>query len=238
MLHRAYVWFAGRHPHLRPWHHQWLAGIPLYRVLRPLLARLSGDVLDVGCGEKPYRAWMPDARRWVGIDVSPGPSVDGLIEPGKSWPIEDDDFDVVVCTQVLEHVGDLDHTVSELVRVLRPGGDAIVTVPFIFGEHNAPHDYRRLSQHGLRQLLADHGLDVVETRPHGGIGSTLGVIGLCWTWDAMPRRGRGMLLVAPFLPLWALLCLVVNLTCAAIDRVDRSEMYYGNVLAHARKPLV
>lgn len=238
VLHRAYVWFAGRHPRLRPWHHQWLAGTPLYQVLRPLLGSLSGDVLDVGCGEKPYRGWMPGARRWVGIDVVDGPHVDGFIEPGNAWPVRDGEFDVIVCTQVLEHVSDLDHTMRELVRGLRAGGDAVVTVPFIFGEHNAPHDYRRLSQHGLRQLLTDHGLEVVELRPQGGIGSTLGVIALCWTWDAMPRSGLQMVLVAPFLPLWALLCLVVNLAGAAIDRVDRTEMYYGNLLAHARKPMV
>ena len=235
LFHRCYVRYAGRHPRLRPWHHQWLAGTPLYAVLRPALARLEGDVLDVGCGAKPYRDWVPGARRYVGIDVFDGPQVDGVIVAGRPWPVADGAFDALLCTQVLEHVEDLDHAVGELVRVLRPGGEAVITVPFIFGEHNGPDDYRRLSRHGLRRVLEDHGLEVVRLEPHGAIGSTLGAIALCWTFDALPRGRRG-LLTAPLLPLWSLLCLVVNLCGAALDRVDRTGLYYGNLLVVARRP--
>ena len=236
LFHRVYTRYAGRHPHLRPWHHQWLAGTPLYAALRPALAELRGDVLDVGCGAKPYRDWVPGARRYVGIDVFDGPSVDGLIVPGRPWPVGDAEFDAVLCTQVLEHVPDLEHTVGELARVMRPGADAVISVPFIFGEHNAPHDYRRLSQHGLRRLLADHDLEVVSIEQQGAIGSTLGSIFLCWTFDALPRGRRGMLISAPLLPLWSLLCLMVNVLGAALDRVDRTGMYYGNLLVRARRP--
>jgi SAM-dependent methyltransferase len=220
LFHRFYVRYAGRHPRLRPWHHQWLAGTPLYAVLRPVLAQLEGDVLDVGCGAKPYRDWVPRARRYVGIDVFDGPQVDGVIVPGEPWPVADAEFDAVLCTQVLEHVDDLDHAVGELVRTLRPGGEA----------------YRRLSRYGLRRVLEDHGLEIVRLTPHGAIGSTLGAIALCWTFDAMPRGRRGLLLTAPLLPLWSLLCLVVNGAGAALDRVDRTGMYYGNLLVVARRP--
>ncbi len=236
LFHRCYVRYAGRHPRLRPWHHQWLAGTPLYAVLRPLLRTLRGDVLDVGCGCKPYRDWVPDARRYVGIDVVDGPAVDALVVPGERWPVGDAEFDAVLCTQVLEHVADLHHTVDELVRVIRPGGEAVITVPFMFGEHNAPEDYRRLSRHGLRRLLEDHGLEILRMTPHGAIGSSLGAIGLGWTFDALPRSRRGMLATAPLLPLWSLLCLAVNLAGAALDRLDRTGMYYGNLLVHARRP--
>jgi SAM-dependent methyltransferase len=236
LFHRVYTRYAGRHPRLRPWHHQWLAGTPLYAVLRPALAELQGDVLDVGCGAKPYRDWVPGARRYVGIDVFDGPSVDGLIVPGRPWPVGDGEFDAVLCTQVLEHVPDLVHSVGELARVMRPGADAIISVPFIFGEHNAPHDYRRLSQHGLRRLLDDHDLEVVQITQQGAIGSTLGSVFLCWTFDALPRGRRAMLISAPLLPLWSLLCLTVNVLGAALDRVDRTGMYYGNLLVRARRP--
>jgi len=142
----------------------------------------------------------------------------------------------VLCTQVLEHVGDLDHTTQEIVRVLRPGGEALITVPFIFGEHNSPHDYRRLSRHGARRQLEDHGLQVVAIHPHGAIGSTLGAIALGWTFDSLPREGRAMIALAPLLPLWVLMCLVVNAAGALLDRLDRTGLYYGNVLVRARRP--
>jgi SAM-dependent methyltransferase len=235
-FHRLYVRLAGRHPQLRPWHYQWLAGMPLYAVLQPLLGSLQGDVLDVGCGYKPYRSWIPRARSYYGVDVFAGPEVDALIEPGEPWPVGDAGFDVVLCTQVLEHVGELDHTVQEVRRVLRPGGDAIFTVPFIFGEHNTPHDYRRLSRHGARRLLEDHGLEIVTVRPHGAIGSTLGSIALGWTFDLLPRGSRAMIAVSPLLPLWLVLCFVINGFGALLDRLDRTGLYYGNVLVHARRP--
>lgn len=235
LFHRLYVLIAGRHPDLRPWHFQWLAGTPLYAVLRPLLATLHGDVLDVGCGYKPYRRWLPRARRYFGIDVTPGTEVDAVIEPGSPWPVADGEFDVVLCTQVLEHVGDLEHTVAELVRALKPGGRAVVSVPFAFGEHNSPHDYRRLSRHGARRLFEER-LEVIEVVPHGAIGSTLGAILLGWTYDALPKRGgMGMIAIAPLLPLWLVFCLVVNAAGSLLDRVDRTGLYYGDVLVHCRK---
>lgn len=235
VLHRLYVLIAGRHPNLRPWHFQWLAGAPLYAVLRPLLASMRGDVLDVGCSYKPYRDWMPDARRWLGIDVVDGPQVDAVVDPGGPWPVRDEEFDVVLCTQVLEHVRDPEPTLVELVRALRPGGHALVSVPFAAGEHNSPHDYRRFSRHGAPRLLDDR-LEIVGVHPHGAVGSTVGSILLAWTHDAMPRRGPAAAALAPLLPLWLLLCLGVNALGSVIDRLDRTGLYYGNVLVHARKP--
>lgn len=210
--------------------------MPLYRVLRPALAPMRGSVLDVGCGYKPYRSWVPGATRYFGIDVFSGPEVDAVLDPARPWPVADGEFDLVLCTQVLEHVADLDLTVDELVRAMRPGGDALITVPFIFGEHNSPHDYRRFSRHGIERLLADRGLEVVAVLPHGAIGSTLGAILLGWTYDAMPKGAAGRLAVAALLPVWLGFCLVVNLVGAALDRIDRTGLYYGNVLIHVRRP--
>lgn len=63
----------------------------------------------------------------------------------------------------------------------------------------------------------------------------LGAIALGWTFDSFPR-GRAMIAVAPLLPLWVLLCLAVNVVGALFDRLDRTGLYYGNVLVHARRP--
>ena len=235
LFHKLYVAVAGRHPDMRPWHFQWLAAQPLYAQLGPVLASLSGDVLDVGCGYKPYRSWIPGAARYFGIDVFDGPEVDAVIEPGEPWPVRDAEFDVVLCTQVLEHVGDLELTVNELIRAVKPGGTVVISVPFMFGEHNSPHDYRRFSRHGIRRLFEDR-LEIVEITPQGALGSSVGAIVLGWTYDALPRGGIRALAIAPLLPLWLLLCLVTNVLGLLVDRVDRTGLYYGNVLVHARRP--
>jgi hypothetical protein len=112
----------------------------------------------------------------------------------------------------------------------------VVSVPFIFGEHNSPHDYRRLSRHGARRLFEDR-LEIIEVKPHGAVGSTVGAIVLGWTYDALPRSSRSLVLLSPLLPLWLLLCLIANVLGWIGDGLDRTGLYYGNVLVHARKPL-
>lgn len=234
LRHSLYVRVAGRHPKLRVWHHQYLAGRLLYDSLPARLEMLSGRVLDVGCGYKPYRDWVPRATEYVGIDVFDGPEVDDIIVPGEPWPVADGSFDAVICTQVFEHVADLEFTVGELARALRSGGEAIVTVPFIFGEHNAPHDYRRLSIHGAREAL-DEDFEIVEVVRQGGIGSTLGVMLLEWGWASLPKSKLGLAAFAPFLPAWLAACVIVNVSGRAWDRIDRTGLFYGNVLLRVRR---
>jgi SAM-dependent methyltransferase len=176
---------------------------------------------------------MPHSTRHFGIDVFPGREVDALIEPNRPWPVEDGEFDVVLCTQVLEHVVDLELTLREITRTLKPGGHLIVTTPFIFGEHNSPDDYRRLSQHELRRVV-DERFEIVELRTLGGIGSTLGALFLGWTYDALPTGRVERWAIAPLLPLWLALCLLVNALGLILSTADRTGLYYGNLLVHAR----
>ncbi len=135
--------------------------------LRPLFAELRGDVLDVGCGCKPYRALVP-AARYTGLDVdTPFTRQVGTAEvfyDGKIFPLPDGSFDGVLCSQVLEHVFTPEAFLGEIRRVLRPGGVLVLTVPFMWDEHEQPHDYARYSSFGLRALLERAGFEVVSQR--------------------------------------------------------------------------
>src|SRR5207244_395237 len=70
-------------------------------------------VLDVGCGSKPYYPFFaPYATEYVGVDVdNPAAELEGAVE---SLPAEDGSFDVVLCTQVLEHAVDPPRAIREL----------------------------------------------------------------------------------------------------------------------------
>lgn len=233
---RAYDRLCGVPPHLRCWHFQWLAVKDLYRDLRRVLPDVQGRVLDVGCGEKPYLAWMRnvDPSRVVGIDRIPGPHVDMVVEPGGSWDIPDGSFDAVLCTQVLEHVEDPGMLLGEIHRVLAPGGTLYATLPFLYGEHGAPRDYRRWSLHGIR-LLLENRFHIVEVSSQGGIGSTTGLLLLGWM-DAAVARSRLLRLARPvFLPARIVFCLAVNAAGWFWDRMDRTGGFYSNVLVVARK---
>lgn len=130
------------------------------RFLRPRLARLHGRVLDVGCGEMPFRSCLPPSVQYQGIDVPDAVSFGMQTRPeialfdGARIPFPDSSWDAVLCTEVLEHTHDPETLVAEILRVLRPGGTLLLTVPFAARVHHAPHDYQRFTQYRLRGMLS------------------------------------------------------------------------------------
>jgi SAM-dependent methyltransferase len=139
----------------------------LRRELGALAGALTGDVLDVGCGRKPYRELVP-AARYVGLDVdSPVTRALGtadLFYDGGKFPPADATFDGILCSEVLEHVFTPEVFLGEIHRVLRPGGHLLLTVPFVWDEHEQPHDFARYSSFGLRALLERTGFEIIEHR--------------------------------------------------------------------------
>lgn len=144
-----------------------LARRELHRTMRDLAPSASGRLLDVGCGTQPYRSLF-QVRQYVGLDIdSPLARERGIADAyydGSRFPFDDGAFDVILCNQVLEHVFKPDEFASELRRVLAPGGRLILTVPFVWDEHEQPYDYARYSSFGLKALLERHGFRVLEHR--------------------------------------------------------------------------
>ncbi|MBY0340736.1 MAG: methyltransferase domain-containing protein [Rhodocyclaceae bacterium] len=128
---------------------------------------LSGKLLDVGCGHKPYRALF-DVESYVGLEIdTPESRARGVADAyydGKIFPFEDASFDAVLCNQVLEHVFTPIDFLSEIRRVLTPGGRLLLTVPFVWDEHEQPFDFARYSSFGLKYLLEQQGFKVVRQR--------------------------------------------------------------------------
>jgi SAM-dependent methyltransferase len=77
-------------------------------------------------------------------------------------------FDTVLCTSVLEHVDNAEAAVGEMVRILRPGGRLLITVPFLYPTHEPPYDFWRTTHWGLRSVLERHGLEVTDVAAQGG----------------------------------------------------------------------
>lgn len=135
--------------------------------LKEFFPMLHGRVLDVGCGRKPYRHLVP-AEEYIGLEIdTPGSHELGsadLYYTGGPFPVPDASFDVVICSQVLEHVFSPDEFIREIHRVLRPGGKLLLATPFVWDEHEQPHDFGRYSSFGLRVLIERGGLKVEQQR--------------------------------------------------------------------------
>src|ERR1700753_3943514 len=86
----------------------------------PLYAR--GEVLDIGCGNKPYESLFTGITKYVGCDIvqSSGKKVDVICDVTQI-PLDDGQFDTVFSTQVLEHVADHQKMLQEAYRLLRKG---------------------------------------------------------------------------------------------------------------------
>jgi SAM-dependent methyltransferase len=150
------------------------------RLVREIAARAGfarGVLLDIGCGTKPYRQMLAGRlTRHIGVDMpSSGHSHAGMDGHASALalPFRTASFDSVLCTEVLEHVPDPHRAYAEIARVLAPGGCALVTTPFLYRVHEAPHDFFRFTAFAHRRLAADAGLDVEEIAPRGGYPSVL-----------------------------------------------------------------
>lgn len=143
----------------------YFARAELGNAMTDLAPSLSGRLLDVGCGTKPYRSLF-DVKDYVGLDIDSEPTrkrgiADYLYDGGK-FPFADADFDSILCNQVLEHVFNPDEFLGEINRVLKPGGKLLLTVPFVWDEHEQPYDYARYSSFGLRALLEKSGFKILQ----------------------------------------------------------------------------
>ena len=133
-------------------------------------------VLDAGAGDAPYRPLFAHCsyltQDWPGSPHAGARRVD-VVADLHDLPADLGDLDLVVCTEVLEHVADPGQVLAELHRVLRPGGALLLTVPFVAGLHEEPYDFYRYTSHALRMLHERAGFSDIEVEPLTGWWSTL-----------------------------------------------------------------
>jgi SAM-dependent methyltransferase len=192
-------------------------GIPGWSIRRPLADWLRTEgagaagkrVLDVGCGVKPYYPFFATASEYVGVDVQENPNAD-LTGSVEALPVDDGAFDIVLCTQVLEHVDDPARAVRELHRVTAPGGRVLASTHGVMLYHPNPQDLWRWTHTGLERLFRDNGFENVTVRP--GAGSAEALAMLVGNFLHLLAKRAGAALVAR--PVIALL----NTAAAALDR--------------------
>ncbi len=86
---------------------------------------------------------------------------------GKEIPFPDAHFDSILCSEVFEHIFNLPEILQELHRVLKQNGRMLVTCPFVWNEHEVPHDYARYSQYALKDLFTKAGFEIEQFEKSG-----------------------------------------------------------------------
>jgi len=128
---------------------------------------LAGRTLDIGCGTKPY-AHLCRSSQYIGMELDTADNrrrnLADVYYDGHRFPFGDGTFDSILSNQVFEHVFYPEAFLKEVHRVAAPGALLLVTVPFMWDEHETPWDYARYSSFGLRHLMERHGFAVIEQR--------------------------------------------------------------------------
>lgn len=147
---------------------------PLYFIRRGLYTsilrfapRIEGDLLDFGCGSKPYQSLFNHAATYIGVDIEQSghdhtTSRVDVFYNGKDLPFEDNHFDATIAFEVFEHIFNIDEVIVEIKRVLKPGGKMLLSIPFAWDEHEVPYDFARYTSYGIQSILERNGFEVLE----------------------------------------------------------------------------
>jgi len=127
---------------------------------------LSGKVLDLGGGNKArYLDLLPSGIEYNSVNIDPEMDPTWLVQPGEKLQIEDGSFDSCISMSTLEHVYDTKFLISEIFRVLKPGGQAHISVPWMFRIHGHPDDFTRASPSWWKTTMQEVGFRKTAVLP-------------------------------------------------------------------------
>ncbi len=191
---------------------------------------ISGRCLDFGCGTKPYEQLF-STTEYIGVEIkSEVEKPDIVYYDGKTLPFRNDYFDCIICSQVFEHIPNLDEIVSEFYRVLKPGGYVLFTVPFAYPEHLIPFDFRRFTSYGTKMLVEEKGFQIIKYQKSGNAIETITQMKNVYFNEKIfvgKRRFRGLKRMG--------ICLI-NLKGLVLSRLlkEDKDLYLDNIVV-ARK---
>lgn len=148
----------------------------IFAAVKECTPLLSGSLLDIGCGQMPYREVMLASNRnitkYTGLDLQSSSvhdtSIADLHWDAETIPAENNSFDSAMATEVLEHSFAPQRTLAEINRILKPGGTFFFTVPFLWPLHETPYDAYRYTPYSLKMHLEATGFENINIRSLGG----------------------------------------------------------------------
>ena len=121
--------------------------------LEKFLKKYATDkkILDVGSGGSSYERFFPNR---LSVDIDPERRPD-IVADAQNLPFQNEEFDFVLCTEMLEHTENPFAVEKELHRVLKVGGTLLLTTRFVYPLHDTPHDYWRFTKYGLLKIFRE-----------------------------------------------------------------------------------
>jgi SAM-dependent methyltransferase len=178
--------------------------------------------LDLGSDKCPYRALLETrgyAVKTLDLTLDDGADYAGTAE---ATGLPSESFDLVLCTQVIEHCMNPWRALAEAFRILKPSGTLIVSAPHVWFYHPHPTDHWRFTQEGLVQLCRDAGFEPTVLLSQGGSVLTLFQVVNFLAYGVLGRMGA---------PVYA----TANVLGAIGDRLAPNELFCTNFACLARR---
>lgn len=184
--------------------------VSIRRALTKNLPSLHGTLLDAGCGQMPYRSYVLNhsaVTKYVGLDIETAINYSDQVKPDVTWdghnmPFEDNSFDCVIATEVLEHVPDTYNYLKEIYRILKPTGTLFFTTPFLWPLHEIPHDEYRFTPFAMKRLLGEANFVGIDMEALGGWNASLAQMLGLWLRRSPMRPYRRKVLSALLFPVY------------------------------------
>lgn len=177
--------------------------LTIYRHIKKTVPQFKGNVLDVGCGQSPYKFLLnPSQTSYVGIDIVDAEKFDyrnSHIVPfnGEDIPFGNEHFDGLICTEVLEHVYNHQKLIDEMFRVMKKGAQGIVTIPWSARYHYIPYDFFRYTPSSLKKMF-DQFSEVEIISRGSDISNIVNKVIVLWFRNLLPATLWKLL----FVPVW------------------------------------
>jgi SAM-dependent methyltransferase len=148
----------------------------IYKGIKENAHFMTGTMLDLGCGMKPYRDLF-SVDEYIGIDIKNDghkndTSTVDVFYDGENIPFADAHFDSAYSSEVLTHISDIEPVVAEINRVIKPGGKFLLTVPYVWHENEQPNDAIRYTSFGITKLLERHNFKILVQQKQGNYFTT------------------------------------------------------------------
>lgn len=195
--------------------------LTIYRDIKATVPSFKGNVLDIGCGQSPYKFLLnPANTKYYGVDIVDAEKFDYHntdITPfdGETIPFEDEKFDGIICTEVLEHVQNYQRLIDEMYRVMKPGADGTITIPWSARYHYAPYDFFRYTPSSLKTMFAKFSRATIKARGTD-IPNMANKVIVLWFRNLLPAKAWKWLFVPVWIALSPILITVVIIAHIAI----------------------
>lgn len=139
---------------------------------------VKGRLLDLGCGKVPlfemYKDYIID-NMCVDWDntLHDNKYVDVTCDLSGNLPFEEEQFETIILSDVMEHLPNPEKLWKEMFRLLAPGGKVLLNVPFLYWIHEAPHDYYRYTEFAVKRFAELSGFSIILLEPIGGAPEVL-----------------------------------------------------------------